>query len=264
MKINFPKSYVVFDFETTGIDPMTCEVVEIAAKKVVEGKDPETFETLVRFVGPMDPGAQATHGITKEMTDAEGKEPGVAFAELIAFAGSLPLVGHNIAGYDLKILHRHVSSLSGVHVDFVDTMGIFRGLMIGDSQRFNETHAEFFLRMSSLRVKSNLTLAATHFGVKLDGMTLHRAAADVEVCDQVYRRMCLAPEPQLRKFEKVSHVTSQTIAMSQNPEILQYEQDKLFSELSEAAARESLVITRETVPGDDSVRIRGEITVAMP
>ena len=41
------KSVVVFDFETTGLDPSSCKIIEIGAVKVVNGSLIETFQTLI-------------------------------------------------------------------------------------------------------------------------------------------------------------------------------------------------------------------------
>ncbi len=39
--------YVVFDVETTGLDPASCEIIELAAIKIVGGKIVESFDTLI-------------------------------------------------------------------------------------------------------------------------------------------------------------------------------------------------------------------------
>jgi len=39
---------VVFDIETTGLDPLNCEIIEIGAVKIKGGRIAETFETLIK------------------------------------------------------------------------------------------------------------------------------------------------------------------------------------------------------------------------
>ena len=45
-------SFVVFDLETTGFSPMSCQIIEIGAVRVEDGKIVERFST---FVNPKVP-----------------------------------------------------------------------------------------------------------------------------------------------------------------------------------------------------------------
>ena len=200
--MRYPKNYVVYDFETTGLDTNTCEVVEIGAVKVQDGQV-SNFETLVKMRGEMNPDAERTHGITKDLANS-GMEVNDAVRRLVEFVGHLPLVGHNIVRYDNLILSRLLASTGilpgpGSPRDpalvwepiarCVDTMALFRARLTGDGQRWHENHLDFAVRMGEVRVKSSLALAASNLGVETHGMTLHRAAADVELCRQVYEKL---------------------------------------------------------------------------
>lgn len=46
--IEIPNKYIAFDIETTGLDPMYDEIIEIGAIKIEDGKEIETFSTLIK------------------------------------------------------------------------------------------------------------------------------------------------------------------------------------------------------------------------
>ena len=46
------RSYIAFDIETTGLDPMENEIIEIGALKVREGRVAERFMEFIRPVSP--------------------------------------------------------------------------------------------------------------------------------------------------------------------------------------------------------------------
>ena len=47
------RSYIAFDIETTGLDPMENEIIEIGALKVREGRVAERFMEFIRPVSPV-------------------------------------------------------------------------------------------------------------------------------------------------------------------------------------------------------------------
>lgn len=107
---NAPMATVLFfDTETTGLvdryaaedDPRQPDVVQIAAILIDPAKPDSplaSFCSLVRPAKDIDPGAAKAHGITKQMADAYGLSPLVAFSafrELVARADTL--VAHNLS-----------------------------------------------------------------------------------------------------------------------------------------------------------------------
>ncbi|HEX2266405.1 MAG TPA: 3'-5' exonuclease, partial [Solirubrobacterales bacterium] len=97
---------MVLDTETTGLDPRTARVIEIGAVALSGGRVAEeaSFQTLVAVAGAVPAAATAVHGITDG--DLAGAPPfPAAYAELTAFIGKRPVIGHTL-GFDLAVLKR--------------------------------------------------------------------------------------------------------------------------------------------------------------
>lgn len=58
---------VVFDIETTGLDALTCEIIEIGAVKIKNGRIAESFEVLIKPKGHIPDEIVNLTGITDEM-----------------------------------------------------------------------------------------------------------------------------------------------------------------------------------------------------
>ncbi len=95
---------VVIDSETTGLDPKSARLVEIAAVRLVGGKFDERapFRRLVRPDVPIPAAASAIHGI-EDATVAAAPTFAEVWPELSAFIGGAVVIGHTL-GFDLAIL----------------------------------------------------------------------------------------------------------------------------------------------------------------
>lgn len=97
-----PKEFIVLDFETTGLDPSSCEIIEIGAIRCNSRFEQlARYETLVK--GHKVP-AKITEitGITQSHADA-GKPPAQATQELLNFIGKLDIYAHN-ADFERRFL----------------------------------------------------------------------------------------------------------------------------------------------------------------
>ncbi len=124
-----PFSCVVVDLETTGLDPTTCRIIQMAAL-VVEpnGNVSRTFSTVVRPEHPADyeHGAEHIHGIS-----ASDVSNGMALSDALRhLLWLLPLgifAGHN-ASFDLGFLHAEAAriGLTFPVVQHIDTLAVSR------------------------------------------------------------------------------------------------------------------------------------------
>jgi DNA polymerase-3 subunit alpha (Gram-positive type) len=106
--------YIVFDLETTGLDPTQDRIVQIAALKVSAGQ-PVAFENW--YINPGDQEiphtVQITLGMDREPSIAakirQAPSPEQILPQFLAFIGDLPLVAHNArfdAGFLRSALHQ--------------------------------------------------------------------------------------------------------------------------------------------------------------
>jgi DNA polymerase III epsilon subunit-like protein len=95
--LEWRKEFVVFDVETTGLDPYNDEIVEIGAIKVDVDKDKQqTYQAFVKTEKRIPDKVIAIHGITNEMVEKEGIPLRNALEELREFIGDLPVVAYNL------------------------------------------------------------------------------------------------------------------------------------------------------------------------
>ena len=118
---------IVYDLETTGINPKTAEIVEIAAHQLSAiGSTVDKYDTYVKPPGGRIPwSATRVHGI-KEEDVKDAPEIEIVLPELLGFIQDRILVGHNVAEYDNLILARDLRrylkrDLSAPHYDTLAT-----------------------------------------------------------------------------------------------------------------------------------------------
>ena len=194
-KTKYTPDYVVFDLETTGISRVYDEVVEISAVKVRGGKVVDEFSTLVNPGRHIPSGASQVNGITDQMVAYAPRFVKV-LQEFLDFTEGYPLVGHNIASFDMKFICRDAEKYYGsVPVnDYIDTLPLARKHLP------NLSHHK-------------LTDLASYYGLTTDGA--HRALNDCRMNQQVYE--CMVKE--MREERTGKSASSENNAQERNPAV---------------------------------------------
>ena len=158
------EKYVVFDIETTGFSPVTNRIIEIGAVKVEHGEITERFSIFVNPQVPIPFHIEKLTSINDSMVmDADTIE--VVLPQFLEFVGDAILVAHN-ANFDVSFIKENAKR-QGIPVDFtyVDTVGIARALLTGQS-------------------KYTLDAVAKTLGISLENH--HRAVDDAECTAEIF------------------------------------------------------------------------------
>jgi DNA polymerase III subunit epsilon len=160
---------IVFDTETTGLDPQSGDrVVEIGCIEMVNRvATGATFHAYFNPERDMPAGAEAVHGLSISFL-ADKPLFRTCAADLIDFLGDAPLVAHN-AGFDFGFLNAELArcAIDPVSRDrMVDTVAIARRKHPG--------------------AKLSLDALCSRYGIDRSHRTRHGALLDAELLAQLY------------------------------------------------------------------------------
>ena len=139
-------TFVVVDTETTGTDPKTADLIELAAVKVEKGAIVDRWSTFV------DPGRSIVGNQMHGITDADvagAPSPAEAARRFVDYAGDATIVGHSV-GFDLAFIEEALGD--GYRFEpgrYIDTLVIAReGYPGGESYRLGDLAAFFGIELS--------------------------------------------------------------------------------------------------------------------
>ena len=165
--------YIVVDIETTGLNPMRDELLEIGAVRV-KGRDIlDSFSTFVRPQNPIPSEIVRLTGIDDSMV-ADAPDAQAALSKLLAFVKDAPIAAHN-AWFDLSFL-RNVARRHAIAFD----NGVLDSL----------TLARLVLPQ---RGRHNLAALVRHFGIPLQNH--HRAKEDAAATAEILIRLMQMAKP---------------------------------------------------------------------
>lgn len=186
-QMNRSAGYVVFDLETTGLDVGTCQIVEIAAIRVVAGETVHRFSSLVHIDGKMPAAASAkNHIYDSDLVDApHAREVMEGFLEFVG--DDSMLVGHNIEGFDIPIVSR-VARECGLEFSYA------------------KSEDTFALARSAWPTLANHKMDTLRQALRITGDGAHRALKDCEDEKSVYElaKKELADHPEKKQEKKKS------------------------------------------------------------
>jgi len=161
------QDYIAVDVETTGLCAGIDEMIEIGGVKIENGMLTQTYQSFIKPQGMLPERIIQLTGITKEML-CEQRKIGEVLPEFLAFAGELPLLGHNLS-FDYSFLK---AACKKQHISYerkgTDTLRLLR--ILNPSME-----------------KKNLQAAAAAYGV--DPGQAHRACDDAITCAKIYLKL---------------------------------------------------------------------------
>jgi DNA polymerase-3 subunit epsilon len=160
---------VLFDTETTGLDPVTGDrVIEIAAIELINDLPTDKhFHALLDPERDIPTDSTRVHGITNAHVQGKPKFAEIADT-LLAFFGDAPLIAHN-APFDFGFLDAEFARIGRPRLDparMIDTL----------------THAK--LRFPGM--PNSLDALCRRFEIDLSQRTTHNALLDCRLLAQVY------------------------------------------------------------------------------
>lgn len=197
------KSYVCFDLETTGLDPLYNEIIEIGALKVRDGKVAERFMEFIHPQEEISPMITNLTGITNEMV-ANARPADTVISDFLEFCEDDVLIGHNV-GFDYSFMKSGASNLGLTFEKFgIDTFKI--------AQR----------TLKSLPSKSLSSLCEYY---QIENKAAHRAYYDALATAKLYQTLAqyfenedpslFKPQQLTYKIKKVQPATSKQVALLQ-------------------------------------------------
>ncbi len=104
------KKFVIFDLEATDKFPETAEIIEIAALKIVNGEEKETFQSLIK---PTEVIPSHITELTHISNDMVASAPSIesVMPDFYKFTRDSILVGHNISGYDYPLMNKYAEKM---------------------------------------------------------------------------------------------------------------------------------------------------------
>jgi len=194
------------DFEASDKDSETARIVTCALILGGVGRGIDARTWLLAPGIPMEPEAIAIHKITDEYAAEHGMpaEQGVgeiakAIAEVVA--AGVPLVGHNIGGYDLNLLDRECRRHLGDSLEGICRQPLTRVI---DTMVLDRQCAPFRRRVSEDQGPYQMRTTAETYGLPWDEKQAHGAEYDaVKSASAAYRMGVIAHTPYRQRPEWV-------------------------------------------------------------
>ena len=159
----FDQTFVAIDIETTGLDAVNNEIIEVGAVKIKGREIIDSFQSFVAPSGPIPSHITKLTGITQDMVkDAPAIEQ--VLSDFFAFCGDAALTAHN-ASFDIGFILEKAKPLEKTfNQPIIDTLSLSRE-MLPQLKRFK------------------LDRVAEHLGVPLKNH--HRAVDDAEAAGRI-------------------------------------------------------------------------------
>lgn len=202
-KVNYPKSYVVWDLETSGLDPVKDRILEIGAMVVEDGKTITQHSWILNWGIEIPAIITEITGIDKDTIERSGQDPESCITALIDLLQTYEWLNltHNGIKFDIPFLVENFRIFETENIDHIknqlnensiDTAVIVKAKKLGELQNVGESFYEFGKRIMDIRaygVKFNVALCCDEMGIDRTNIALHRAGADVYLTNEIYKKL---------------------------------------------------------------------------
>ena len=162
------KAMVFLDLETTGLDPLNDQIIEIGAIKIEQGQTVE-FHCLVQTDHPVPQAITELTGISQEMLRA-GTPLSDSMHALRDFIDGVTLIGYNIS-FDIRFIN---AAFSKFNIDRIQNTVID---LISICKKKNSFQANYKFETSLKEYQITNTVP-------------HRALEDARLMHQLYMKLC--------------------------------------------------------------------------
>jgi len=162
------KAMVFLDLETTGLDPLNDQIIEIGAIKIEQGQTVE-FHCLVQTDHTVSPAVTELTGISQEMLRA-GTPLSDSMHALRDFIDGVTLIGYNIS-FDIRFIN---AAFSKFNIDRIQNTVID---LISICKKKNSFQANYKFETSLKEYQITNTVP-------------HRALEDARLMHQLYMKLC--------------------------------------------------------------------------
>ena len=194
------RSYLVFDFETSGLEPSSDRIIQVGLCRVLDGRVTDRRGWLVNPGIRVPREATAIHGITTGDIKARGIPARESLTHLLEAMKRAPTcIGHNIHRFDVPFLlaeSRRLGLSPPACADFVDTAALFKGWKLGMPRRSDENFETYARRVLGIRapgLKYSVPTCLRELRIQADGSRLHEAATDAYLTHLIFEALQRVP-----------------------------------------------------------------------
>ncbi|MDO9510099.1 MAG: UvrD-helicase domain-containing protein, partial [Candidatus Magasanikbacteria bacterium] len=150
---------VVLDTETTGINPMYDEIIQIFAQEIVNGIPGDKRHFYLKNSIPVGL-SENIHGLSDEFLKEKGEDSKTVLTEIISFIGKDVIVGHNVY-FDFKMIVENCRRLDVKQniKEFYDTLDLSRRFI--KSENYKLSTLSKILNLSTATHSADDDVAAT-------------------------------------------------------------------------------------------------------
>lgn len=207
-EVQYPKDYIVWDLETTGLDSTFCDILEIGVIVVKDGVNVEEKSWLLNSGKEVPELIVGITGITTELIQREGNNPAEVYREalnVLKFTDpNCPNLTHNGVKFDIpffaECITRELGYTTSQYEELkrnmfgssIDSAVMMKAKKLGMHRMWNESfhqYAERVMRVIAKGVKYNVGICCDELEISRTGITQHRALADCFLTNEIYKKL---------------------------------------------------------------------------